>query len=199
MQPPEQQDSDFVRDFSKHLNLVLVAMFAASTPAQIWSRIPGSTGGWFFGFFYVGGFAMQLLYIEIKTAAIGRYDAMPFTATFGLSLFWFGLHGVRRTYLRSKGRHLHSYDPGQGILGPVYPHLPNWLSALISDLTVAVAFGIFFHLADSPVQHDWFVWVVVPSLVISQSWVKSREAFMHQRHVDAAAGAKYYADTIKRR
>jgi len=112
MQPPEQQESDFVRDFSKHVNWALVAMFAASTPAQIWSRVPGSTGGWFFGFFFVGGFVMQLLYIEIKSSVIGRYDAVSFAAVLGLSLIWFGLHGVRRTYLRSKGLHLHSYDTG---------------------------------------------------------------------------------------
>lgn len=199
MQAEQPQDGQFIRDLGKHTNLVLTLMFAISTPLQLWSRIPGTTGVWFYGFFFVGGIALQCIYLAIKTQVLMRYDAISFASVAALHLAWFGVHGVSRAVARWRGHYCHSYDPGIGISQPLYPSLPAGAGRLVSDLTVLMAAVLIFDLTDCPLQRDWHLWVVLPAVVMCQIWIKAREAHLHQKHIDAVQAAHYYTDTIKRR
>ena len=199
MQAEQPQDGQFVRNLGKHTNLVLTLMFAVSTPLQLWSRIPGTTGVWFYGFFLGGGIVIQCIYSVIKTQALMRYDAIPLGSVVALHLVAFGVHGVGRATAHWRGNYCHSYDPGLGIFQPLYPSLPAGAVRLMSDLSVLMAMVLIFDLADSPIQRDWHLWVVLPAIVLSPLWIKAREAHLHQKHIDAVQAANYYTDTIKRR
>ena len=200
MHAPDAPDNkDFTREFGNHVSIVMLAMFSISTTAQVFSRKIGSTGGWFLGLYFVAAQFAFVLYGQIKTAVLGQPDAIPMEFTLGISLVWFALHGIVRAWHQSRGREAHSQDPGTGIFCRFYPALPPWLSTLISDGCVAVILALLFDVSDSPVQRDWFVWMVLPSLVITQAWVQSRQRFIKQRFIDASAEANHYSDTIGRR
>jgi len=200
MQPPESPDNkDFIREFSGHVSVLLVALFTVSTTAQIYSRPPGVTGPRFFGLYFIAGLFVFCLYSQIKLTVTGQVDAIGMETTLGISLMWFAVHGICRALHQARGVQVHSHEPGYGLFTPLYRGLPVWLSTLISDVTVTIGIGLYCHINASPIHRDWFAWMVLPSVVISQAWVQSRQAFLRQRFVDASAEASHYADAIGRR
>ena len=198
MHPPEQPDrKEFMKEFGGHTQIALVVMFAVSTTAQVFSRRPGSLGRRFLGFYFVGALLLFAMYYHIKLGVVQYYDAIAIERTIGAVLAWFSVHGICRALRDARGEMTHSHDPGTPLFA--YPGLPYWISTLISDLTVALGLTVFYHAMNSPIQRDFFVWIVLPAIVISQAWVQSRQAYIRQRFVDAAAEAKQYAGTIGRR
>lgn len=200
MQPPDQPDNkQFMREFSGSINIALILMFSISTDAQIWSRWIGSTGGWFFGPYFLAALIMKALYGTIKLTVTGMPDSIDIATVVYASLMWFSMHGIVRALRQAFGGHVHSHDPGIGVFAFAYPGLPLWMSSLLSDLTVTITLILSFHYLDCPIQRDWFAWIVLPSIVLSQAWVQARHGYLHQRYVDAAAEAHQYAGTIGRR
>ena len=195
MDQPDQRE--FTKEFGSHVSIALVVMFALSTSAQVFSRVISTTGGWFLGFYFIGAQLAFALYVQIKISVTGQVDAIPIETTIAISCIWFSLHGVGRAWRKSHGIEIHSHDPGRGLFS--YPSLPPGVSIFISDATVAIGLACLFHVMNSPIQRDWFVWIVLPSITITQAWVQYRQAFIRQRFIDATAEASQYADTIGRR
>jgi len=191
--PPEQQPT---HDFGKHTSIGVVIMFCNGTTAQLYSRL--ETGRLFYGWMFAIGVFLEGTYCAIKSGFF-HADATPYITVLGVHLVAFSLHSLYRIWRLQRGIELASYDPGFGILAYLYPSLPLWLSSFLSDICVAGLLAAAFDLTGSPVHRDWYLWIVMPSLVISQLWIRARDQFLRQKHIDANAEARHYAHTIHRR
>lgn len=199
MQPPQPNQQNFIRDFSNSWDIALLAMFSVTTTVQLWSRLPGSTGRRFYGFYLLAGTVLQILYVQFNTQATGKPDWVSLYITIGISLCWFSIHCLRQNYQRFRGICKHSHDPGTGILTRIYPSLPANHCTFISDITAAIGIGLFLHAAASPHLANWFFYIVVPSLIVAQLWASARLRYQRQRFIDANEEADYYTGTIQPR
>lgn len=187
----QEQPRDVMHDFRGSVNMAVVAMFCISGTGQLYSR--REVGRLFFGWMTGVGVFLQAIYTVFKQG-----DVVVLQALLGIHSIAFALHGMQRLRAKHQGIELHSYDPGYGVLSPLLPAFPIWGISLLSDLFMAGSLAAFFHFV-SPVQRDWYLYIVMPSLLISQCWVRARERYLKQQHVDAAVQARHYAQTIGRR
>ena len=185
-----------LKDFEGGTSIALIVMFAVSTTAQLYSR--HAVGRLFFGCFLVGGLFLQSIFYIYKSGFFYA-DAVALSTMVAIAHAAWSLHIVERAWNKTRGVHLYSYAPGYGWLNYLYPTLPPWANNLLSDVVAASTLAFVLHVADSPVQRDWFLWAVLPSLGISQTWVQCRDAHLKQQHVDATAQAAHYSSTIQKR
>ena len=193
-----EQEKQQLRDMANGSNLALMLMQGVNRSVQIWSRVPGTTGTWFFGLLFFQGMLIQAWYYQVNVVASKAPDSIPISVSFGLSLIWFAYHGVKRNIYRANGMRFHSYDPGIGIL---YRAFPNWQPATIdiaSDLSVAIALSLLMLVAGSPIQSGWYrgmcIWLVVIHL-----WNHARDFRRLRALEDAQLEAAYWSEQVRRR
>ena len=154
--------------------VMVSTIFAVIRTVQIFSRIPGTTGGAFFGIYLVIGWVIQLFYVQMNIEASGRMDAMPELLWFWGPFAWLVVHRCCYFRNRFRGRVVHSASEGIGIL---YRWLPAWSVGsvgLASDILVALVMGLIFHLTDNPILGSWYIAMIVWLIVahaITLGWM----------------------------
>lgn len=194
----DQEQQKSLRDIGTGLNLVLGTLFSISRTVQIWSRMPGTTGTWFFGFYYFVGSLMQTWYCRVNEETLGRTDLVSQSSIMGLSLIWFSIHGVIRGGQFLRGTRFHSFDPGVGILSLLNPKWNANTVSLASDLLVATALSLFLWLLRSPILSGWYASLCV-WLVLAHCWILARDTRRMQAWTNSEQEAAYWSEQLRRR
>ena len=194
----QQEKNESLGDFSSGVNLALTVIFSVNRNVQIWSRVPGTTGGWFYGWMYFAGLAVQAWYYMANAQYLQRWDLVHFEFMARLSGIWFAVHGVARAIQLARGIRLHSYEPGVGVLQWALPNWPLWLVGLLSDLGVAIALSGGLWLLDSPIQSGWYAAMCV-WLLLGHIWIHTRDARRRQIWHDSQIEADDWSQQIGRR
>lgn len=173
MEQDKQQKQQNLIDISQGMTLVLIAIFSVNRSVQIWSRCLGSTGSWFYGWMFFVGLLLQAWYCQLNAHATSRADVISFETIAYVSVFWFAIHGVVRSFHFARGIRFHTYEPGYGVLQGMLPTLSVGSTALASDLTVAVGLSLLCWLIGSPILSGWYAsicfWLIVGHLWINMS------------------------------
>lgn len=194
MQPDKPES---LSNISDGVNLGLMLVFSVSRTVQIWSRVPGSTGAWFYGWMILVGLGIQAWYYHANLEARQTMDLLGWEAMAWLSLMWFGVHGVVRSIHLARGLRFHSYDPGQGILHRLMPGWSFAASGLTSDLAVSVALSSGLWLIACPILSSWYAGMCF-WLVIGHVWLVARDARRRQLWHDARIDADDWSQQIGR-
>ncbi len=181
---------------SDGINLGLTLIFSVCRTVQIWSRVPGTTGNWFYGWMFAAGLALSAWYYEVNVEASQAMDFIAWKSMAVASVVWFGIHGVARALHQMRGLQFHSYEPGVGILARWISRLTPNHAGLISDLLVAVVLGISFKLLGSPIQSGWYFAMCV-WLLIADRWIRFRDARQVQIYIDAQAQSEDWSRRVK--
>ncbi len=195
MIPQETDPKQQLRDLSNGMALTISAIFAVNRTVQIWSRIPGTTGPWFFGWLLPIGMCIQGYYYQVNVSTT-REDVMPFGFVVGLTLIWLCIHGVKHSLFRQHGLNFHSYEPGSGVL---YGMAPRWSLSkfnLASDLFVAAGLSLCLHLLGCPILGQWYAFICV-WLPLGQLWIHARDSHRRRKWMDAQIEAQDWSEQLK--
>lgn len=182
MNPQQQSSPD--EQLQGGVGLAIFAIFSVTRSVQLFSRLPGTTGPWFFGVFFWIGLFIQLWYYQANVQASGRFDAIPDMLIIYLQFAWLVVHWGWRKWTWLKGYRLHSYEPGLGVLHRVLPTWPAEWMGLASDIFVAAALGGICYLANCPILGSWYL-AMIPWLLIAQAVIQGRDYMRMQRMDDA--------------
>lgn len=194
---PDKPDG-ILKDYQAGMNLALILMFSINRSVQIWSRVPGSTGSWFYGWLYFVGLGLQAWYYEVNGQATGYYDAIGWLTFAWFSVMWFGIHGVVRSFHFARGLRFHSYEPGRGIFDWMFPNWKPGSASLASDLAVSMALSIVLAIVRSPILSGWYAAMCL-WLILAQVWIKASHSRRHQEWIDAKSEAERWSDQIQER
>lgn len=192
-----QQKQESLADMSAGIGIALSLLFGVNRTVQIWSRQPGTTGTWYFGFYYFVGAMFQAWYCELNLYASMRSDQIPPHFIIGMSVVWFAVHGISRACFFLRGVRFHSYDPGIGFLAPLCP--PTWRCdnvGLLSDLTTAIGLSLAFRFFASPILSGWFAAMSV-WLIVAHAWSHARDERMQIARDDAQIEAQQWSHSQK--
>ena len=194
----EQDKQQSLADFNQGVSLTLIGIFSVNRSVQLWSRSLGSTGGWFFGWVYLVGLAIQGWYYQANVHGSGTEDFVKWEAFVSANIIWFAIHGVVRAFHVSSGIRSHSYDPGVGILQSI---LPTWSAgsvAIASDLAVAIFLSVSLRLIDSPILSGWYA-AMCFWLLVGHVWMRTSRAYRYQGYINTKSEAEQWSNQIKER
>ncbi len=194
----ENQKQESLVDFSTGMTLALTVVFSVSRSVQIWSRVPGSTGSWFYGWMFVVGLGINVWYYQANVQACQARDFIGLAYVAEASIAWFGVHGIVRLFNNRGTVPSHSYEPGVGILFWLMPALSASTVAIVSDLCVALLLGCVLSLLGSPIQAGWY-FAMCFWLSLGHLWIKSRDARNCRVWRDTQYEAEYMSQKINRR
>lgn len=163
---------------------------------HLFSRWPGSCGMWHFGFFYLIGFVIQLLYYQMNVEATGQFDAIDDRLLVFGSLGLLMSHNIASWYYWSKGHRGHSWSPGVGVLFKWMPNSDPIFVAVLSDVVVAASLGGFCYLIGCPILGSWYLCTIF-WCVISHALLGLRHSFQMQRLQDAQVEQKSWANEVE--
>lgn len=193
-----QQQPDPDEQLKGGVSLVIFMIFSVTRSVQLFSRLPGTTGPWFFGITFWIGLAFQLYYYQANVEASGRFDAIPDMLIIYPQIAWLVVHWAMRQLTRLKGYRHHSYEPGLGVLHRI---LPNWQAdwmGLASDIVVALSMGGICYLLDCPILGIWFL-AMIPWLLLAFALIQGRDNIRMQRMDDARIEADDWSQRIRDR
>lgn len=168
--------------------MLMCLLFAVTKTVQLFSRRPGTTGTWFFGFVFWIGFGIQLLYYQANVEATGRFDAVPEKAFLLIHIGWFLFHRVRRFFEPRRRGRVHSYDPGVGILRNAFP---NWSLGAANFASDAIVSGLMFlacFYGGCPILAGWYFYMPI-WLLLEGACSQFRLDYQRQRLDDAQVEA----------
>lgn len=189
----EKQES--LSNLSDGVSLGLTLVFSVNRTVQIWSRVLGSTGTWFYGWMIFVGLAIQAWYYQVNLESQQAADLVSWEAMAWLSVMWYSIHGVVRSIQMARGVRFHSYDPGVGILHRLMSGWSPSAIALTSDLAIAVSFSCGLWLLACPILSGWYAGMLL-WLVIGHSWQVARDARRRQIWHDAQVEADHWSQQI---
>ena len=196
MEQDKQQRQQNLIDLSQGMSLALIGIFAVNRTVQVWSRYPGSTGSWFYGWVFFVGLLLQAWYCQINTNAVNRADFVSIEVIAFVSILWFAIHGVIRSFHLLRGLRLHSYEPGQGVFHWMFPTWNSGFQALASDVITAVLLSIWLWLIGSPVLSSWYTFVCF-WLLIGHCWGAASQARRRQIWIDSQVESENWSHQIK--
>lgn len=196
MTPPQQPNPD--EELRGGVALAIFLIFSVTRSVQLFSRVPGTTGPWFFGITFWIGLAIQLYYYQANVEASGRFDAIPEQLLIATQFGWLVVHWMVRAKNRFQGVRLHSYEPGLGVMNRL---LPNWhldWMGVTSDIAVAAVLGGTCMLLDCPILGSWY-FAMIPWLLIGQAFIYGRDSLRVQRMEDAQIEADVWSQRFRER
>ena len=165
------------------LSLAMGLIFSVNRTVEVFSRVAGSTGDWYFGIFLLIGVSVQLYFCEVNAQVSGTPDLIPVHVMIMATIVW-SVHSICRLIRRADGRQQHSYDMGVGILEAWLIAWPPRLVDVLSNAVVAAVIGGCCHLLKSPILGRWYFSVGI-WLVATDGFLAVRDRLRGQRMVDA--------------
>ena len=163
---------------------MIILIFGVTRTVQLFSRVPGTTGSWFFGMAFWIGFGIQLFYYQVNVQSSGQFDAIPDRLFVYAIIGWLILHAVCRSHNRSKGMRCHSFSPGLGIFYRWLPNTPEHRIGLISDMATAALLGALGYFFGCPILGSWYLSMTI-WLLMAQGCLHARDRYRTQRMDDA--------------
>lgn len=157
--PPGNLPEDYLREEIKSakngLGGLLIGGFTAGRTIQVFSRVPGTSGGivtmlWLIGFF------LQSYYLFGHREKYGEVDAIPYELFLLTQGAWWCVHllcgffGPRRS----------DYELGRGILCRFLPMYSHEAGGVISDVFVGMGLIGVLHLLDCPTQASTYYMIL---------------------------------------
>lgn len=195
---PKQDNQKYLHDLNQGAGIAIIAISGVSRSVQLWSRIPGSCGTWYFGWVYLVGLFIQGLHYQLSVLATTRFDRVPLTSTACLAIFWLSVHSIAGSIYRNRGLRFHSYEPGAGILHCWFPAGRSSAIALGSDLVTAVGFSSVLWVLNSPIQSRWYAWMCV-WLIVGHMWIQHRDHRRRMTWEDSQFESEHWSEQIQRR
>ncbi len=192
--PGEKQES--LVSLKDGMIVGLTIIFSLSRTVQIWSRLPGTTGDWFYGWMFAVGIAISAWYYELNVQASQAIDFIEWRAMAILSGMWFGVHGVVRAIRQLQGVRFHSYEPGVGVLDRFLSRIAPQYAGVISDIATAFALGVVFRCMGCPIQSGWY-FAMCFWIAIGNAWIVARDSRRKQMWVDSQVEATEWSHRIK--
>ncbi|MCA9194634.1 MAG: hypothetical protein KDB03_22840 [Planctomycetales bacterium] len=186
------------QDLQGGFALLVFLIFSVNRSVQVFSRIPGTTGLWFFAFFFWFGLGIQAYYYYANVQALARLDAIPEMWFVYTQIAWLQVHTLMRFVTWLRGYRLHSYEPGLGLLHRVLKRWDADWMGLASDVLVAGALGVACHAMDCPIHSGWY-FAMIPWLIIGKIVISARDQLRLQRMQDTQIEASVWSQRLKER